>query len=147
MGNTVKLRKVYEPDDEAPDVLQRIDGLDRLIFYDCEPYPHKADSHWWAVVDSGEWVGFAGLRDMGDGIGYLCRAGIIGTHRGRGLQRRMINARLRAARSLGMSIVVTDTATTNPASANNLYRCGFKVYTPANQWRGPLALYFRRELD
>lgn len=147
METAVKLRKVFEPDDEAPEVLQRIDGLDRLIFFDMEPYEPKHLCHWWAAVDSGEWVGYAGLRDMGDGIGYLCRAGVIGTHRGRGLQRRMIRTRLRAAKALGMSIVVTDTATTNGASANNLFRCGFKVYTPQKQWRGPLALYFRREID
>lgn len=110
--------------------------------------PMETDEGWWWVAyDNGVPVAFAGLTESKQfpNAGYLCRAGVLPTHRGRGLQRRLIAARERKARKLGMVALVSDTYD-NPASSNNLIACGFRMHEPlvrygaegTNYWRKPL---------
>jgi len=46
------------------------------------------------------------------------------------------------AKKLGWSWVITDT-TNNPASANSLISCGFKIYRPGNPWSFRNAIYWK----
>ena len=52
------------------------------------------------------------------------------------------------ARKHGFNELVTYVMAYNLASANNLIRCGFKLYRPAQPelWGGKTALYFRKTL-
>jgi GNAT superfamily N-acetyltransferase len=79
------------------------------------------------------------------GTGYLCRAGVLESHRGRGLQKRLIRVRERKARKLGWTHVVTDTYE-NPASANSLIKCGFRSYLPRNPWGAKGVAYWIKRL-
>lgn len=103
---------------------------------------------WWIVWCGGEAVGFAGLYLSSRWIDsvYLCRAGVLPEHRGRGLQRRLIRVRLRFARSIGMRWAVTDTRH-NPESGNNLIREGFLMFTPSRPWSFSDACYWKRRLQ
>lgn len=123
--------------------------MDAYCFPDDEPV--ETDTGFWWLVWKGwgtgafkppEAVAYAGLKDQGWGLAYLCRAGVMPGHRGQGLQRKLIQARVRYARQLGLRTAITDTTASNLASANNLIRCGFVLYRPEYQWAGPEALYW-----
>ena len=103
--------------------------------------------HWWVAYDGTHPVAFAGLTASQQfiGAGYLCRAGVLPSHRGQGLQRRLITVRERKARRLGMTSLVTDTFN-NPPSGNNLIRAGFLLHTPAVRYGFDGACYWKKPL-
>lgn len=102
---------------------------------------------WWLAIDGGVPVGFAGMVQSSrwmDAI-YLCRAGVVAKARGQGLQGRLINVRQRLAKRMGKRWLITDT-NGNPASANTLINCGFKMYEPADPWAYKGACYWRKRI-
>jgi GNAT superfamily N-acetyltransferase len=104
--------------------------------------------YWWIVYgDNNIPVGFAGMvrSHSWSDCGYLCRAGILETYRGNGLQKKLINARIAQAKKLGWNWVITDT-TNNPASANSLIKRGFKLYEPTKPWAFDHSLYWRKKI-
>jgi len=111
---------------------------------------HEAyDEGWWwlAYDDTGEPVAFAGMRPAvtDPEAVYFSRCGVLSGHRGYGLQRRLLSARRAYARVLGASRVITTTYG-NPASANNLIRAGFRMYTPDAPWGAEGTCYWRLSL-
>ena len=92
---------------------------------------------WWIVYHDKEPVGCAALlhseADTDVDLGILTRAAVLPEHWGKGLQRRLIRVRTRAARKLGWQMCVSTTYN-NPVSANNLIACGFRQYTPATRY-------------
>lgn len=102
---------------------------------------------WWLAYDQGEPVAFAGMRQARtwSTAAYLCRAGVLASHRGQGLQRRLIRARVAEARRAGFKQVITTTFE-NPASANNLIREGFLTYLPQTPWGADGTVYWLKGL-
>jgi GNAT superfamily N-acetyltransferase len=82
---------------------------------------------WWAVWSGGEAVGFAGAKPDGKDA-QLTRAGLLPSARGAGLQRRLIQARLKWARERGARNALTYTSALNVASMRQLVREGFVPY-------------------
>ena len=116
----------------------------------CLPFDTPYDTNfgsWWIATENGVDIGFAGLvRTVSwTDCGYLCRAGVIPDARGQGLQKKLINVRVRQAKALGWNWVITDT-TDNPASANSLIATGFKLFQPTKPWGFKNTLYWRRKL-
>lgn len=106
-----------------------------------------AGGRWWIAYDGDHAVAFAALHpssQWGD-AGYLSRAGVMPSHRGQGLQRRLLRVRERHARNHGWNWLVTDTRL-NPASANNLIACGYKIFMPSKPWAAPEATYWKKGL-
>jgi GNAT superfamily N-acetyltransferase len=103
--------------------------------------------YWWIVYHAGIAVGFAALNASfrWEKTGYLMRAGIILDHQGRGLQRRLIRIRERKARQLGWQYMISDTHY-NPPSANNLIKCGYKIYDPSKPWAFKASNYWIKKL-
>ena len=104
--------------------------------------------YWWIVYDAHNLpCAFAGLVSSVRWLhtGYLCRAGVLSSHRGQGVQKRLIRARVRQARALGWKWLITDTHD-NPASSNSLIACGFKLYEPSKPWGAIGTLYWRLNL-
>ena len=123
-----------------------LNHLQGLILPDDRPADHRIGL-WWVVEEDGQPAGFCGVHpsvQWGDTL-YLCRAGVREEFRGRGLQRKMIQLRERAARRLGFRWLISDT-TDNPASANSLIGCGFKTFTPSRPWGWKHTIYWRKEL-
>jgi len=117
----------------------------------CLPYDEPYDvskGWWWIAYDEDKPVGFAGLvRSISwSDCGYFCRAGVLPSHRGQGIQKALIQARLRKAKKVGYRWVITDTRDNNP-SANSLINRGFKIYTPSKPWGYDDTLYWRIALD
>ena len=102
---------------------------------------------WWILYQDDRPIGFCSLRrsaQWGD-TGYLCRAGILVKYRGKGLQKRLIRVRERQAKRLKMNWLITDTYN-NPASANSIISCGFKMFTPSKPWGADETCYWRKRL-
>lgn len=121
--------------------------LQRRIF-PSDTIVDPARGYWWLVRFEGEAVGFASIRDIkGDAAaGYMTMAGVLSAHKGKGLQRRLIAARLRKARACGWSRVITTTYD-NPKSINNLIRAGFRAYQPAFPWMATGTCYWLRSIE
>ena len=139
---------VRKVDIRVPSVQTTLSFLQKKILPEDTPY--KTDrGHWWiAYAEDGKPVGFAGIvrSTRWTDTGYLCRAGVLDGFTGHGLQKRLIDARLRQARKLGWNWCITDT-TDNPASSNSLISCGFKLYTPSNPWSFKNALYWKYKVN
>jgi GNAT superfamily N-acetyltransferase len=112
-----------------------------------DPY-ETAKGFWWVAYDGALPVGFCGMvrSYRWSDTGYLCRAGVVRSHRGNGLQKRLIGVRERKARSIGWRWLITDTASYNVASSNNLAARGFKLFCPSTRWGHEDGLYWRKEL-
>lgn len=107
------------------------------------PYP-LAGASWWLAEEDGVPVGFAGAKLWPlDGHVYLARAGVVPSARGRGVQKRLIRARVAWAKKLGARGCYTYTID-NPASANALISCGFRMFEPLYRWGGSTAVYWLR---
>lgn len=103
--------------------------------------------YWWVMELDGRPIAFAGLHPSSkySGVGYLCRAGVVADHRGKGIQKQLVRVRERKAKALGWSHLMTDTCN-NPASANSLIACGFQTFTPSIPWGGDEVIYWRKRL-
>lgn len=138
----MRIREVKRPIDDA--TIAALDRVDRKCFPGLRAY-NKRDrySRTWVVEHRGEVVAFACSQDFGDGIVYLSRCGVLPEFRGRGLQRKLIRARVLAAR---FASVYTYTVIGNVHSANNLIACGFRMFAPDDPYAGRIsAIYWRRQ--
>lgn len=140
--------KTWQVDPSAPEAQATLRRFRETLFPADEPVD-TTKGLWWVVEDTatGLLAGFGGmyLKHQDDALtGYLCLAGVLPEYRGQGLQRRLIQARLRKARHLGLYRVVTDTIPDNPASINSLVSCGFRAFSPAVPWKVPGAVYWER---
>ena len=136
--------RIVTVDTRQPEVVQLLTLLQKTCLPADKIYP-ITQGHWYvAYAQDGEAVGFAGVvpSTRWSDTMYLCRAGVVLAHRGRGLQKRLIKARIRKAKALGMNWVITDT-NENPASANSLIAMGFKMFEPSKPWGFKTALYWR----
>ena len=125
--------------------LRHILWLDGEIFADDDPVDvWDPNVLWWAAGD----LAFCGVRPLSCGTSaFLLRAGVVEEARGRGLQRRMIQTRLRWAKTQErIQTVITYTIPENPWSSNNLIRCGFRLYEPQERWAGEAVNYFQKKI-
>lgn len=119
----------------------------------CFPGDDKittAGSLWWIAWHGKKPVAYAGLRlcqaEQNLGLAFLCRAGVVPEHRGRGLQKRLIRTRERAARRLAVSELITYCVPWNCASINSLVACGYTFYRPETKYGGAGSVYLRKVL-
>lgn len=107
----------------------------------------RGDAYWVLYDDHKSPVGFCSLTLLKNESGiFLCRAGVLPHVSGKGIQRRMIRARLNYARSLGRKFATTYTTYDNHASIANLLRCGFKFYYPPTRYAGRSVHYFYKDI-
>lgn len=137
--------------------IRRVDGKDestsrviRNLQKKCLPNdkPMSTDNgFWWIAYNDVEAVAFGGLMPSIRYIdtGYLCRAGVVKEHRGKGLQKRLIRVRLQFAKRMGWKYIITDSR--SPESGNSLISCGFKLYTPEQPWAYRDSCYWRKSLS
>lgn len=113
-------------------------------FYEADSAGH----HWWVALDADNYyAGFGGLKvSHKEGGAYLVRGGVLPAHRGQGLQRKLIAARVKWAREADLNYLVTDTIEGNYVSANNLIEAGFRMYDPITPWGADGNCYWRKEL-
>lgn len=122
-----------------------IAALDRVCFPTSEAPKFDDGTIWLLARDGMQPLGYAGLKVYEPGSAYLNRAGVLPQYRGKGLQKKLVKARLRLAKKLGVETVVTYTMSHNHASSNTLISCGFRLYEPKFPWVGTEeVLYWKR---
>jgi GNAT superfamily N-acetyltransferase len=137
--------------------IRAVDGADQkiasaLTWLQLEILPNDVPAdpsagHWWIAYDGDSPVAFAAVMQSvrWSDAGYLNRAGVLTSHRGKGLQKRLIRVREAKARALGWNWLITDTRH-NPASANSLISCGYRIFLPSQPWGHADAVYWRKAL-
>jgi len=139
--------KIKRVDTRQPAVQTRLSALQKK----CLPYDKPYDTnhgYWWIATQDGVDCGFAGLvcSPWWSDCGYLIRCGVVPDCRGQGLQKKFIRVRIRQAKALKMNWVITSTYD-NPASANSLISCGFKMFNPTKPWMTKHTSYWRLKLE
>jgi GNAT superfamily N-acetyltransferase len=123
-------------------------SLDRILFpEDAFTRIDPKTGFWWiAFTETLTPFAYAGMKPAArtPNAGYLHRCGVLPDFRGAGLQRRLIQIRVRKAKQLGFESVVSDT--NDLASANNLIRCGFRLHKPVWKWGTKTSLYWQKQL-
>lgn len=140
---TIRVRRVDASD---PATAALLHWLQLATLPSDEPVP-CTEAYWWVAYVDDAPAGFAGVRasaQFGD-CGYLCRAGVLPPHRGRGIQKRLLRAREQYARRRGWRWLLSDTCD-NPASANSLASAGYRMYQPSAPWALPRSLYWRKKI-
>lgn len=108
-----------------------------------------SEGWWWIVYDGPDNpVAFAGMRESHTESGaiYFSRCGVLKSHRGRGLQKKLLATRLRQAKRVGAAACITTTIVMNTPSSNNLIGAGFRLYDPPSPWGHNETLYWRKEI-
>ncbi len=138
------VRQVNPKDPEIWAIIARLQL--QTLPYDV---PQKPSEGWWwlCYTDAGIPIGYAGMvpSRRWQETGYLSRAGVLEQHQGQGLQKRLIRVRITKAKQLGYKWLLSDTSE-NPASANSLIACGFKMYEPSSPYGLETSLYWRRKI-
>ena len=139
--------KIQRVDTRLDSVQTRLSVLQKK----CLPYDKPYDTnhgYWWIATQDGVDCAFAGLvcSPWWTDCGYLIRCGVVPDMRGQGLQKKFIRVRIRQAKALKMNWVITSTFD-NPASANSLISCGFKMFDPTNPWMTKHTSYWRLKLE
>ncbi len=143
---TMRLKKIFNfgniLDRETYEQLRELD-YNNPNFKGCGD-EFQFNREWWVMLDEGEIVAYCGSI-YSKGICIFNRAWVKKSHRGQGIQRRMIKTRLKAA-STFCHIAITYTTLDNFPSANNLINCGFRLYLPEYSYGGSDKLYFQKLL-
>ena len=98
----------------------------------------------WLAYAGPEPVGFVLFADGGTDILILERAGVLDTHAGRGIYKRLLRAAERAMRR--PCRLCTYTSASNYASANGLIGAGWRLYEPSYRWGWPDGFYLTKAL-
>lgn len=138
------------PNIQPPDVVKDVKKLDKLMFSGDERIKTKDYFIWVTRDKEGKAVAYGSMRPCqmpeNKGLVLLTRAGVLPEYQGRGLQKRLIRARIKKATEMGYKECVVYCKWWNAASINALIACGFRVYQPASAYAGTHSVYLRREL-
>ena len=128
----------------TPSDIKELKVLDDYCFPGCGN-EFKSKRIWWLVRDKNYIVAYCGAI-FTDDICIFNRAWVHKNYRGKGIQKKMIAARLKEAKSQGCYKAITYTLPSNLYSANNLMDKGFRLYYPQYCWVGAEQLYFFKDL-
>ena len=76
--------------------------------------------------------------------GYLSRVGVLSSHRGKGVAKRLMRVCEQKAKRLGWVRMISTTYN-NPPSANNFIALGYRTYEPHTRWGAPDTIYWRKD--
>ena len=118
--------------------------MDKNIFFGCAN-EFKINREWWVILnDSNKVIAYCGSI-YSEGICIYIRAWVRKDNRGKGLQKKLINIRYKAALK-NSHTVITYTTKDNYPSANNLISQGFKLYFPEYAYGGKEMLYWIKQI-
>ncbi len=125
---------------------QVVTDLNRQVFGEGMDLPF-ANHECWLAYDRGTPIAYASYQRVEGNAVFLSRVGVLSDYRGQGLQKRLIKARCRDAKSKGVRWAITYTSLVNAASFGSLQSCGFKMYLPEFRWAGTEFIYWRKQLN
>lgn len=127
-------------------------NFDTILSLDTQVFSRKDEPcnpkhQWWVIREAGITMGYAGAAFISRlNYVYLSRAGVLPEFRGRGLHKRLLDARVKWAKKQGADAIITYTVADNARSANTLISRGFKWYVPEDAWAGRGVVYWIKEL-
>ena len=143
----MRIKLVATPDDLSQEIKEVLDNLDKELFYDS-PLFQKRGSWWWIAYDGEKPVAFAGLTPYpANKTMFLSRCGVLKSHRGLGLQRKLIKKREKLSIKEGYKRIITYTSYDNVLSANNVIKCGYQLYTPKFVWGFKDSIYLVKYIN
>lgn len=107
-------------------------------------YYHSGNAYWVLLANDFP-VGFCIGTDIGHKLLYLSRSGIFTTHRGKGLQKKMIQVREKWGRRNNLESSITYCLLNNPASINSLISSGYRVFEPDYAWAGRTGVVYLKK--
>jgi GNAT superfamily N-acetyltransferase len=115
--------------------------------FPADPKIACIEGYWWIAYDDGKPVGFSCLADVPswESTGYLSRVGVLPSHRGQGLARRLMRVCEQKAKKLGWARMISTTYC-NPPSANNFIALRYRTYEPQSRWGAPDTIYWVKSL-
>ena len=119
--------------------------MDRNIFAGCNN-EFQTNREWWVFLDSKGRIGAYCGSIYTEGICIFIRAWVKKSHRGKGLQKKLISTRIKAAKENDCYIAITYTTKDNYPSVNNLIGKGFKYYFPEYAYGGKEMLYWSKKI-
>jgi N-acetylglutamate synthase-like GNAT family acetyltransferase len=125
-------------DDELPVWAQKqISKIEEVCFPSDELDLKSKVGRWslWLVMSGKTIVAYAATEYVkNDDMVFLSRAAVLPSHRGNGLQRSLISARVEHSRALDVRGCYTYTHVQNYKSTNNLIEEGFRCYDKCRPW-------------
>lgn len=105
------------------------------------------EGFWWLAFDGPTPVAFCGMTHVESWpyTGYISRVGVLPSHRGKGLQKRLMRACERKAKELGWARLISSTYN-NPPSTNNFIALDYKAYEPEARWGADGTNYWLKDL-
>lgn len=129
----IRVRLVSKPGRTLPrTAADFIRKTDKAVFHPQDVKVVLENGIWWVAYDGKKSVGYGGMRWLNGRVVEFVRAGVVPGYRGRGIHKKLIQARIRYAARMGATSVVTYTVRNLPSS-NALISCGFRHYAP--RWR------------
>lgn len=113
----------------------------------ADPVVEPDEGHWWIAYDGSNPVAFVGMTDV-EGwprTGYVARVGVLPSHRGQGLQKRLLAVCERRGRELGLERLISTTYN-NPPSANSFIARQYRTYEPQQRWGADDTIYWIKSL-
>ena len=138
---------IRQVDARDPEIKETLLRMQRECLPGDVPMPPQSGFWWICYTEHGIPAAFCSLHASIRWAltGYLSRSGVLPKYQGQGLQKRMIRVREAKARRMGWKWLISDTSQ-NPASANSLIACGFKMYEPSRPYGLSTAVYWRKAL-
>ena len=127
------------------DLYELVQLMDKNIFVGCNN-EFKENREWWAFLDTKGKIGAYCGSIYTEGICIFIRAWVKKSYRGKGIQKKLISTRIKAAKEKGCYIAITYTSKDNYPSVNNLIAKGFKFYFPEYAYGGKEMLYWSKRL-
>ncbi len=140
---------MVKPDKVRTAITKDIDLIKRMNnqCFDGYDVDETVTGVFFVTTVNGKPAGFASVRRVSPTAYELTRAGVLSGHRGRGIQCRLIRARIKWAKRNDVEVLLTYTTLDNFESMSNLLKCGFRFHTPEMEWAGSGVMYFRKEIS
>lgn len=127
------------------DLYEVVQLMDKNIFAGCNN-EFKENREWWVMLDNmSRIVAYCGSIYT-EGICIFVRAWVKKSYRGKGIQKKLISIRTKAAKDKSCYVVITYTTKDNYPSVNNLIAKGFKYYFPEYAYGGKEMLYWSKQV-
>ena len=130
------------------DDIEAIEAADRV----CFPLDKAYFFAWvknvsWVAHDNGEMVGYISAHPLRRGVWFFSRVGVMPSHRGRGLQRKLMSVLEKHGRANGWKFIVTYTVGINGWSTRNILASGYRTYEPRKSYVGWDVVHLRKKLQ
>ncbi len=142
----LRLKKVFSFGTVIDESLyELVQIMDKNIFAGCNN-EFQTNREWWVFLDSkGKVAAYCGSI-YSEGICIFIRAWVKKSYRGKGIQKKMISTRIKAAKDKGCHTAITYTTKDNYPSVNNLIGKGFRYYFPEYAYGGKEMLYWSKKV-